>query len=61
MTSRRRARISRAIIGTGRTRLSATWLNISANEGELWIFPHGYPHSLQDVGPDGCEFIIAFD
>jgi oxalate decarboxylase len=31
------------------------------NEGELWIFPHGYPHSLQGVGPDGCEFIIAFD
>ena len=61
MTSWRRARISRAIIGTGRTRLSATWLNISANEGELWIFPRGYPHSLQDVGPDGCEFIGAFD
>src|SRR6266481_6381858 len=31
------------------------------NEGELWIFPHGYPHSLQGVGTDGCEFIIAFD
>jgi oxalate decarboxylase len=31
------------------------------NEGELWIFPSGYPHSLQGVGPDGCEFIIAFN
>jgi oxalate decarboxylase len=31
------------------------------NEGELWIFPHGYPHSLQGVGQDGCEFILAFD
>jgi oxalate decarboxylase len=31
------------------------------NEGDLWIFPHGYPHSLQGLGPDGCEFIIAFD
>src|SRR6202045_75667 len=31
------------------------------NEGELWIFPHGYPHSLQGMGPDGCEFILAFD
>jgi hypothetical protein len=30
MTSRRRVRISRAIIGTGRIRLSATWLRISA-------------------------------
>jgi natural resistance-associated macrophage protein/cupin len=21
----------------------------------------GYPHSLQGLGPDGCEFVIAFD
>ncbi len=31
------------------------------NEGDLWFFPHGYPYSLQGLGPDGCEFIIAFD
>jgi oxalate decarboxylase len=31
------------------------------NEGELWIFPSGYPHSLQGLGPDGCEFILAFN
>jgi oxalate decarboxylase len=31
------------------------------NEGELWIFPPGYPHSLQGVGRDGTEFIIAFN
>jgi len=30
-------------------------------EGGLWYFPAGLPHSLQGVGPDGCEFIIAFD
>ena len=30
-------------------------------EGDLWYFPVGYPHSLQGLGPDGCEFIIAFD
>jgi oxalate decarboxylase len=30
-------------------------------EGDLWYFPSGYPHSLQGTGPDGCEFIIAFD
>jgi oxalate decarboxylase len=30
-------------------------------EGELWIFPPGYPHSLQGMGPDGTEFIIAFN
>jgi oxalate decarboxylase len=31
------------------------------NEGELWIFPPGYPHSLQGIGEDGTEFILAFD
>jgi oxalate decarboxylase len=30
-------------------------------EGDLWYFPAGYPHSLQGLGPDGCEFILAFD
>jgi oxalate decarboxylase len=30
-------------------------------EGDLWYFPVGYPHSLQGLGPDGCEFILAFD
>nr|WP_249158916.1 cupin domain-containing protein [Bradyrhizobium tropiciagri] len=31
------------------------------NEGDLWYFPPGYPHSLQGLGPDGCEFVICFD
>jgi len=30
-------------------------------EGDLWYFPAGYPHSLQGLAPDGCEFILAFD
>jgi oxalate decarboxylase len=30
-------------------------------EGELWFFPTGYPHSLQGMGPDGTEFILAFN
>ncbi len=29
--------------------------------GELRYFPPGYPHSLQGLGPDGCEFILCFD
>lgn len=29
--------------------------------GDLWFFPAGYPHSLQGLGPDGCEFVIVFD
>jgi oxalate decarboxylase len=28
-------------------------------EGDLWYFPAGYPHSLQGLGPDGCEFIFC--
>ena len=31
------------------------------SEGDLWFFPAGQPHSLQGVGPQGCEFIIVFD
>jgi oxalate decarboxylase len=29
--------------------------------GDLWYFPAGFPHSLQGLDPDGCEFVIAFD
>ncbi|RRA49163.1 cupin domain-containing protein [Acidipila sp. EB88] len=31
------------------------------NEGDLWIFPGGIPHSIQGLGPDGCQFLLAFD
>jgi oxalate decarboxylase len=30
-------------------------------QGDLWYFPAGFPHSLQGLEPDGCEFVIAFD
>jgi oxalate decarboxylase len=30
-------------------------------EGDLWYFPAGLPHSLQGTGPDGAEFVLAFD
>ncbi|GHC26139.1 oxalate decarboxylase [Kushneria pakistanensis] len=29
--------------------------------GDLWYFPPGIPHSIQGLGPDGCEFLLAFD
>jgi oxalate decarboxylase len=29
--------------------------------GDLWYFPSGLPHSLQGLGPDGAEFVLAFD
>jgi oxalate decarboxylase len=30
-------------------------------EGDIWYFPAGLPHSLQGLGPDGCEFLLCFD
>jgi len=30
-------------------------------ENELWFFPTGIPHSIQGLGPDGCEFLLVFD
>jgi hypothetical protein len=29
--------------------------------GDICYFPSGIPHSLQGIGPDGCEFVICFD
>src|SRR5919198_515907 len=29
--------------------------------GDLWYFASGYPHSIQGLGPDGCEFLLVFD
>src|SRR5438270_610475 len=31
------------------------------SKGDLWYFPAGYPHSIQGLGPDGCEFILVFN
>ncbi|EKM77608.1 hypothetical protein AGABI1DRAFT_77113 [Agaricus bisporus var. burnettii JB137-S8] len=33
------------------------------NEGDLWYFPAGDPHSLQakDTNPEGAEFLLIFD
>ena len=30
-------------------------------EGDLWFFPSGIPHSIQGLGPDGCEFVLVFN
>jgi oxalate decarboxylase len=29
--------------------------------GDLWYFPAGFPHSLEGLGPDGCEFLLVFN
>jgi len=31
------------------------------NEGDLWYFPTGIPHSIQGLNPDGAEFLLVFD
>jgi oxalate decarboxylase len=31
------------------------------DEGDLWYFAAGIPHSTQGLNPDGCEFLPAFD
>ena len=30
-------------------------------DGDLWLFPPGMPHSIQGLGPDGCQFLLVFD
>src|SRR5262249_41723524 len=30
-------------------------------KGDLWLFPAGFPHSIQGLGPEGCEFLLVFD
>lgn len=31
------------------------------SEGDTWIFPAGYPHSIQGLDPDGTEFLLVFN
>ncbi|KAK4197132.1 RmlC-like cupin domain-containing protein [Triangularia verruculosa] len=31
------------------------------NQGDLWYFPSGVPHSLQGLDPNGTEFLLIFD
>jgi oxalate decarboxylase len=31
------------------------------HEGDLWLFPGGIPHSIQGLGPDGCQFLLVFN
>ena len=39
----------------------AALMSRMSKEGDLWYFPAGLPHSLQGLGPDGAEFVLAFD
>ncbi|MCL9666834.1 cupin domain-containing protein [Rosenbergiella epipactidis] len=37
------------------------WFIDDISAGDLWYFPPGIPHSIQGIGNDGCEFLLAFD
>jgi oxalate decarboxylase len=30
------------------------------SEGDLWVFPAGFPHSIQGLEPDGTQFLLVF-
>ena len=30
-------------------------------QGDLWLFPAGSPHSIQGLGEEGCEFLLVFN
>jgi oxalate decarboxylase len=55
-----------AIMLTGKARVSVMQPNgkMSIDDvgmGDLWYFPAGYPHSIQGLEGDGCEFLLVFD
>jgi oxalate decarboxylase len=31
------------------------------SQGDLWLFPGGFPHSIQGIGDDGCQFLLVFN
>jgi oxalate decarboxylase len=55
-----------AIMLTGRARVSVLqpdgkmFIDDIA-KGDLWYFPAGFPHSIQGLEGEGCEFLLVFD
>lgn len=55
-----------AFMTAGSARITAVDQNGRAfvedvNKGDLWLFPGGIPHSIQGLGPDGCQFLLVFN
>jgi oxalate decarboxylase len=55
-----------AIMLTGKARVSVmqpdgNMFIDDVGAGDLWYFPAGYPHSIQGLEGDGCEFLLVFD
>jgi len=30
-------------------------------KGDLWFFPAGFPHLIQGLEADGCQFLLVFN
>jgi oxalate decarboxylase len=55
-----------AIMLTGKARVSlmrpdGKMFIDDVGPGDLWYFPAGFPHSIQGLEGDGCEFLLVFD
>jgi oxalate decarboxylase len=55
-----------AIMLTGKARVTVMQPNgkmaiEDVGSGDLWYFPAGFPHSIQGLEGDGCEFLLVFD
>ena len=55
-----------AIMLTGKARISVMQPDgkmfiDDLGPGDLWYFPAGYPHSIQGLAGDGCEFLLVFN
>lgn len=55
-----------AFMTSGTARITAVDTNGRAfvddvGPGDLWLFPGGIPHSIQGLGPDGCQFLLVFN
>jgi oxalate decarboxylase len=55
-----------AIMLTGKARVSVLQPDgkmfiDDIGKGDLWYFPAGFPHSIQGLEGDGCEFLLVFD
>jgi oxalate decarboxylase len=55
-----------AIMLTGKARVTVMQPNgkmaiEEVGAGDLWYFPAGFPHSIQGLEGDGCEFLLVFD
>jgi oxalate decarboxylase len=55
-----------AIMLTGKARISVMQPDgkmfiDDIGAGDLWYFPAGFPHSIQGLEGEGCEFLLVFD